>query len=138
MLKAILIFILFLPVNVLAIEAKFKCQNKLTDKLFFKMSNQERKLCQKCTQRITRNNMKAGKCWLVRREGKYLPICRRLELKLRKKKICKLLKDAGLINWSHQQFIDIPRFNANSGIAYKYIIPCWEYGTNTPIFKHLT
>ena len=86
MLKAILIFILFLPVNVLAIEEKFKCQNKLTDKLFFKMSNHERKLCQKCTQRITRNNMKAVKCWLVRREGKYLPICRRLELKLRKKK----------------------------------------------------
>ena len=45
------------------------------------------------------------------------------------------MKDAGLINWSHQQFIDIPRFNGNSGIAYKYTIPCWEYGTNTPILK---
>ena len=54
---------------------------------------------------------------------------------MRKIKVCKVLQENRLINWSHQQFIDIPTFHSKKGIAYKYSIPCWEYGTNTPILK---
>ena len=105
-----------------------KCQNKLTDKYLYKISYHERIRCQKSI--ATKD-----KSLFNRADGKYLSSCTNYELKLKKIKVCKLLQDNGLINWSHQQFINIPKFNTKEGVAYKYSIPCWQYGTHSPILN---
>lgn len=114
-----IIFIAFFPVNLFALDAQFRCENKLTDKLLYRMTFHEKKLCEKYPENRINN----------------LSNCERYKLKLRKIKVCKLLQNNGLIKWSHQAFIDVPNFKEKKGIAYIYFIPCWEYGTNTSVRK---
>ena len=103
-----------------------KCKNKLTDKLLYSMNYDEKKRCLKSIIRPDKSLVE---------NGNYLLNCTNHGLKLKMIKVCKLLRDNGSINSSHKQFINIPKFNANEGIAYKYTIPFCQYGANKAILK---
>ena len=94
----------------------FVCENKLTQSYIDQFDDFEERWCKDYPKRY----------------GKHLSNCTRHELRLRKMKVCTILKENGLINWTHQQFIDVKK---EGGIAYKYSIPCWEYGSSTPVLE---
>ena len=39
--------------------------------------------------------------------------CTKQELRIRQMEVCKLLRDKGLVDWSHQKFINIPNLIYN-------------------------
>ena len=117
LLSILLVFVF--PLGLFAKELNLICQNKLTDKYIEEFDDLDEKWCKKNPKRL----------------GKFLSSCTKQKLRLRQMEVCKLLKDNGLIDWSHQKFINIPNLNSEKGIAYKYTIPCWEYGSNTPVLE---
>ena len=117
LLLTILVFLL--PSSLFAKELNLICENKLTEKYIEEFDDLDEKWCKKNPERL----------------GKFLSSCTKQKLRIRQMEVCKLLRDKGLINWSHQKFINIPNLNSKKGIAYKYTIPCWEYGSNTPVLE---
>ena len=66
-------------------------------------------------------------------DGKYFATCTYAKHALMQIKSCQIQRDAGLLDWSHMQFINIPEFNQSLGVAYQYAIPCWQFGSHTSI-----
>ena len=116
--KLIFIILLFmLPVSVFANSLEIQCQNKLTEKFLEEFDDFYLQQCQSY----------GDKKWYK----SDISDCKKHKLAKRKVEVCRLLEKNGLIDWSHQKRISISNFNTNAGIAYKYTIPCWTYGSPT-------
>tara|TARA_Y100000022_G_C13235673_1_gene369674 strand:- start:977 stop:1507 length:531 start_codon:yes stop_codon:yes gene_type:complete len=110
------IFSILFAFELFALDVQFICQNKFSKKLLEKIIHLDKKNCK----------------YLPKKKfGKNMPYCDRYKLTKRKKNVCQILIQNNVINWSYQQFINIPHFSFDTGIAYKYTVPCWEYGSKT-------
>ena len=116
-----IIFLSFLPLLVFANPLEIKCENKLTDKFLEEFVEFNLEQCQKYGE------YKFGES--------DIGYCKNVELDKQKVEMCRLLERRGILDWSHQQIISVSNFNKNIGIAYKYSIPCWTYGTPTENYK---
>ncbi len=116
--KLIFIILLFMfPVSIFANSLEIQCQNKLTEKYLEEFDDFYLEQC-----------LEHGDYKFYESDIDY---CERHKLAKRKVEVCRLLEKNGLIDWSHQKRISISNFNKNIGSAYKYTIPCWQYGTPT-------
>jgi hypothetical protein len=96
-----------------------ECKNKLTNEYIEEFPKFDLKMCDKYGQ---------GEV-----DGKSLAKCTHAQRSIMKMQVCQTLRDAGLLDWSHMQFINIPEFNQSLGVAYQYAMPCWQFGSQTSI-----
>ena len=112
-----------LPVSVFANSLEIQCQNKLSKKYLEEFDDFSLEGC-----------LEYGDYKFYESDIGY---CKKYKLDKRQVEVCRLLERNGLIDWSHQKIISISNFNKNVGIAYKYTIPCWEYGSPTDNEKYI-
>lgn len=86
-----------------------ECKNKLTNEFIEEFPKFHLEMCDKYGE---------GKL-----DGKYLADCTHAQRSIMKMQSCQTLKDAGLLDWSHMQFINILEFNQSLGVAYQYAMP---------------
>ena len=98
-----------------------ECKNKLTNKYIEEFPKFRLKMCDKYGEGKT--------------DGKYLADCTRAQRDIMKMQSCQTSRDAGLLDWSHMQFINIPEFNKSLGVAYHYAMPCWQFGSHATIYE---
>jgi len=96
-----------------------ECKNKLTNKYIEEFPKFNLEMCEKYGE---------GEV-----DGEYLASCTMSQRSIMKMQSCQTLRDAGLLDWSHMQFINIPEFNQSPGVAYQYAMPCWQFGSHTSI-----
>ena len=100
---------------------KIECKNKLTNKYIEKFPKFDLEMCEKY-----------GDGGL---DTEYVGYCTSAQHSIMKMRSCQILRDAGLLDWSHMQFINIPEFNGSLGVAYHYAMPCWQFGSPTNIYE---
>ena len=117
-----ILFLSFLPVLAFSNPLEIQCQNKLTEKFLQEFDDFQLEQCQEYgDKKFYESDIGA---------------CKEHEFDKRKVEVCRLLERNSIIDWSHQQIISISNFNKTLGVAYKYSIPCWSYGSPTENSKH--
>tara|TARA_X000000368_G_C22951556_1_gene676852 strand:- start:591 stop:1040 length:450 start_codon:yes stop_codon:yes gene_type:complete len=101
---------------------EIQCQNKLTEKFLQVFDDFSLEQCQEWGDRKFYDSD--------------IGSCKEHELDKRKVEVCRLLERNSILDWSHQQIISISNFNKTQGVAYKYAIPCWQYGSPSENLKH--
>jgi hypothetical protein len=105
--------------NTISIE----CKNKLTNKYIEEFPKFRLKMCDKYGEGKT--------------DGKYLADCTRAQRDIMKMQSCQTSRDAGLLDWSHMQFINIPEFNKSLVLHITMPCPAGSSEVMQPFMKKL-
>ena len=100
---------------------KIECKNKITNKFIEEFADFWEGRC-----------IKYGENILYKKD---LGNCTHSQHSIMKMQSCQTLRDAGLLDWSHMQFINIPEFNGSLGVAIHYSMPCWQFGSHATIYE---